>query len=175
MNTSKPIIYLTLWFTGRPCSGKSTIAWKLREEMARRGIQAASLDGDDVRGKLSADLGFSEKDRKENLRRVAHVARLFNENGNFVIASFVSPLEENRDMIRSIIPNFKLCYVKCSLELAEKRDVKGMYKKARLGEIKDFTGIDSAFEEPKQADIVVDTEKYTVHQCVQQILKALNI
>ena len=167
--------FMTLWLTGRPCSGKSTIAWRLREEMNLRGIHTAYLDGDDVRGKLSADLGFSDKDRHENLRRVAHVAQLFNENASFVIAGFVSPTEDMRDLVRGIVKNFKLCYVRCSLETAEKRDVKGMYKKARAGLIKDFTGIGSPFEEPKNAEIVVDTDKYNLEKCVKQILKELGI
>src|SRR3989338_8764190 len=139
---------MTLWLTGRPCAGKTTLAKRLREELDKRGIRTVNLDGDDVRGRLNADLGFSPKDRKENLRRVDQVAQLFNENGNFVIATFITPTNELRDMVRSIIVHFKLCYVKCSPELCEKRDVKGMYKKARKGEIKDFTGVSVPFEEP---------------------------
>src|SRR5687767_12966357 len=130
---------LTLWLTGRPCAGKTTIAKRLREELARLGLPTASLDGDDVRGRLNADLGFSDKDRRENLRRVGHVAQLFNDNGIFVIATFVTPTNEMRDLVRGIVSNFKLCYVNCSPKLCEERDVKGMYKKARKGEIKEFT------------------------------------
>ena len=163
----------TLWLTGLPCSGKTTLAKRLKEELDNRGYKAVHLDGDDVRGKLNEDLGFSVEDRKENLRRIAHVAKLFNENGNFVIASFVSPTNEYRRMIKETIGDFKLVYLKCSAETCEKRDVKGMYKRARLGEIKDFTGVSAAFEEPTNADIIVDTENQDPETCVNQILSSL--
>lgn len=165
----------TLWLTGLPCSGKTTLAKRLKEELDNRGYKTVALDGDDVRGKLNADLGFSPEDRKENLRRIAHVARLFNHNGNFAVASFVSPTEEYRRMIKEIVGNFKLVYVKCSLKECEKRDIKGMYKKARNGEIKEFTGISAPFEEPKDADIIVDTEKDDVETCVKKILDSLKV
>lgn len=165
----------TLWLTGLPCSGKTTIAKRLKEELDNRGYNAVHLDGDDVRGKLNADLGFSAEDRKENLRRIAHVAKLFNESGNFVIASFVSPTNEYRKMIKEIIGNFKLVHINCSLKACEKRDVKGMYKRARLGEISEFTGVSAPFEVPDDADIVVDTEKNDVETCVSEILKELKI
>ena len=165
----------TLWLTGLPCSGKTTIAKRLKEELDNRGYKAVSLDGDDVRGKLNADLGFSEADRNENLRRIAHVADLFNRNGNFVIASFVSPANRYRKMVKDIIGNFKLVYIKCSVEECEKRDVKGMYKKARKGEIKDFTGVSAPFEEPNDVDIVIDTESNDLETCVNAILMALKV
>ena len=165
----------TLWLTGLPCAGKTTLAKRLKEELDNRGYKAVHLDGDDVRGKLNADLGFSPDDRKENLRRVAHIARLFNENGNFVIASFVSPLEELRQMVRRIIGNFQLCYVKCGLATCEKRDLKGMYKRARRGEIEQFTGVSALFEEPADAEIVVDTENNDVGQCLAHILREMHI
>ena len=133
------------------------------------------LDGDDVRGKLNADLGFSAEDRKENLRRVAHIAKLFNENGNFVIASFVSPSNQLRKMIADIVGNFKLVYAKCSLETCEKRDVKGMYKKARSGEIREFTGVSAPFEKPDNGSIVVDTENNNIEECVEQILQKMKV
>ena len=163
----------TLWLTGLPCSGKTTLAKRLKEELDNRGYKAVRLDGDDVRGKLNEDLGFSVKDRNENLRRIAHVARLFNENGNFVIASFVSPLNEYRKMVKGIIGNFKLVYLKCSVETCEKRDVKSMYKRARLGEIEEFTGVSAPFEEPDDADMIIDTETQDIEICVRQILKNL--
>lgn len=165
----------TLWFTGRPCAGKSTLAAALEEALEKRGVHVSRLDGDDVRNKLNADLGFTDKDRLENLRRVAHVAQLFNENDSFVVATFVSPTNEMRRLVRGIIGNFKLCYVKCSAELCEKRDVKGMYKKARLGQIKDFTGVSAPFEEPDECEIVVDTGHHSVEQCVGQILRAIGV
>ena len=166
---------MTLWFTGRPCSGKSTIALRLIDEMRQRGYRTVHIDGDDVRGKLNADLGFSDKDRKENLRRVAYVMQLFNENGSFVIATFVSPTNDLREMVRGIIGNFKLCYVQCSLETCEERDVKGMYRKARAGLIPEFTGVTSPFEEPVKVDITVDTEHNALDDCVRQILCGLGM
>jgi len=165
----------TLWLTGLPCSGKTTLAKRIKEELDNRGYKAVSLDGDDVRGRLNKDLGFSREDRKENLRRIAHVAKLFNRNGNFVIASFVSPTNEYRKMVKEIIDNFKLVYVNCSVEACEKRDVKGMYKKARKGEIKEFTGISAPFEAPDSADIIVDTENNDLETCVNTILLSLKV
>lgn len=164
---------MTLWLTGRPCAGKSTLAAALEEVLEKRGVHVARLDGDDVRNKLNADLGFTDKDRAENLRRVAHVAQLFNENESFVIATFVSPTNEMRRLVRGIIQNFRLCYVKCTAEVCENRDVKGMYKKARLGQIKDFTGVSAPFEEPDKCEIVVDTGASSVEQCVAEILRAI--
>lgn len=166
-------LHTTLWLTGLPCSGKTTLGKRLKEELDNRGYKTVHLDGDDVRGKLNADLGFSDQARHENLRRVAHVARLFNENGNFVIASFISPTNELRKMVKEIIGNFKLVYLKCSLETCEKRDIKDMYKKARKGEIPDFTGISAPFEEPQEPDIIVDTERDNVGTCVKEILRSL--
>jgi len=163
----------TLWLTGLPCAGKTTIAKRLKEELDNRGYYTNHLDGDDVRGALNEDLGFTPEDRKENLRRIAHVSKLFNKNGTFVIASFVSPTNELRNMIKSIVENFKLVYVKCSLKECEKRDVKGMYKRARTGEIPQFTGVSAPFEEPKNPDIVVDTENSNLEECVKQILTNL--
>jgi adenylylsulfate kinase len=160
----------TIWITGLPCSGKTTIAKRLEGELLNRGYRVAHLDGDDVRQKLNSDLGFSPEDRRENLRRIAHVAQLFNEKGNFVIASFVSPTNEYRRMIRSIIENMKLVYLKCSIEECERRDTKEMYQKARTGEIKEFTGISAPFEEPENPDLVLDTEKLDPEECVKRIL-----
>ena len=143
--------------------------------MLKRGLQTANLDGDNVRAGLNRDLGFSDADRRENLRRVAHVAELFNENGTFVIATFVSPTHEMRKLVRSLVRRFKLCHVKCSPETCERRDVKGMYRKARRGEIKDFTGVHAPYEEPRDAEITVDTERHNVAACTRQILKALGV
>lgn len=143
--------------------------------MLKRGVRTANLDGDDVREGLNMDLGFSEQDRRENLRRVAHVAELFNDNGMFVIATFVSPTRDMRKLVRSLVNRFKLCYVKCSPETCESRDVKGMYRRARRGKIKNFTGIDAPYEEPRDAEITVDTERHNVAECTRQILKALGV
>lgn len=169
------LLRTTLWLTGLPCSGKTTIAKRLKEELDNRGFKAVHLDADDIRTKLNADLGFSSQDRKENLRRVAHVAKLFNNNGNFVIASFVSPQEEYRRMAKEITGNFKLVFVKCSPQACEKRDVKGMYKKARAGEIKDFTGVSAPFEEPLDAEIIIDTECSSVEECVSELLDKIGV
>lgn len=161
----------TLWLTGLPCSGKTTIAKRLKEELDNNGFRTVHFDAEHIRGTLNADLGFSEKDRVENLRRVAHVAKLFNDNGIFVIASFVSPTNKMRRMIKEIIKNMKLVYLKCDLKICEKRDVKGMYRKARRGLIREFTGISAPFEIPNNADVVVDTAKYDVESSVRKILE----
>lgn len=150
------------------------MAKRLKEELNLYGIKAVHLDGDDVRGGINKDLDFSDEGRKENLRRVAHISEIFNKNGIVAIASFVSPTNKVRDMIHRIIGKMKLVYLKCSLEECKNRDVKGMYKKARNGDIKDFTGISSAFEEP-HADLIVDTEKNDVEKCVREILIYLKI
>lgn len=165
----------TLWLTGLPCAGKTTLAKRIKEELDNRGYNTTHLDGDDVRGKLNEDLGFSEEDRKENLRRVAHVAKLFNQSGMFVIASFVSPTDVLRNMIKDIVGNFKLVFVKCSVDECKKRDVKGMYKRAMAGEIPEFTGVSAPFDEPSDADIVVDTQNNDVEECVNMILTRLNV
>ncbi len=164
---------MTLWLTGRPCSGKTSISKQLKMELASRGIHAVCMDGDAVRHGLNKDLGFSPQDRQENLRRVAHVCELFNANGIFVIAAFVSPTNDLREMVRGLITHFKLCYVSCPLEAAEARDVKGMYKKARLGIIKEFTGISAPFEEPGHPEIVVESSQATAAECVKRIMDKL--
>lgn len=164
---------MTLWLTGRPCSGKTSISKQLNVELTGRGIHVVNLDGDILRKSLNKDLGFSAKDRWENLRRVAHVCELFNDNGLFVIATFITPTNDLRQMVREIIPNFKMCYVACSLDAAEKRDVKGMYKKARIGIIKEFTGISAPFEEPVDPEITVDAERTSLIDCVKQIMSIL--
>lgn len=164
----------TIWLTGLPCAGKTTLADRLKEEIDNldRGYRTHRLDGDDVRGKLNKGLGFSSEDRIENLRRVSHLARYVNENGGLVLASFVSPENEMRDLVKNIVgeDTFKLVYVKCSTEECESRDVKGMWKLAREGKIDDFTGVDGKFEDPKNPSIVVDTSKDDLETCVNSIL-----
>ncbi|MFH1045359.1 MAG: adenylyl-sulfate kinase [Candidatus Omnitrophota bacterium] len=167
------LLRTTLWLTGLPCAGKTTLAKRLKEELDNRGYKTVHLDADDIRNKLNADLGFSPEDRKENLRRVAHISKLFNENGNFVVTSFVSPTNEYRKMAKEIIGNFKLVFVKCSVKTCEERDIKGMYKKARSGEIKDFTGVSAPFEEPVDADVVVDSQENSIEDCVKKILDSI--
>ena len=164
----------TLWFTGLPCSGKSVLADAVAEDLRNRGMKVERLDGDNVRKGLTRDLGFSEEDRNMNIERVTFVAKLLTRNGVAVLASFVSPYNKIRDYSRKEIGDYILVFVKCSLEVCEERDVKGMYAKARAGEIKDFTGIDHPFEEPENPDIIVETNTQTVEQSKDIILKALD-
>jgi adenylylsulfate kinase len=161
--------YFTLWLTGLPCSGKTTIAEELEKKLKKEGFPVAHLDGDDVRRGLNSDLGFSKEDRHENLRRIGYVSELFNQKGNYVIASFVSPLEEYRALLKDTISDFKLVYVNTPLEECVKRDVKGMYAKALRGEMKGFTGIDAPFEEPKDAGLIVYTKEESLQESVEKI------
>lgn len=164
----------TLWFTGLPCSGKSVLADAIAKDLKERGMKVERLDGDIVRKSLTRDLGFTEEDRNKNIERVTFVAKLLTRNGVAVLASFVSPYNKIRAYSRKEIGDYILVYVKCPVEVCEERDVKGMYAKARAGEIKDFTGIDHPFEEPDKSDIIVDTDKQTVQESKEIVLKALN-
>ncbi|MFW9827324.1 MAG: adenylyl-sulfate kinase [Candidatus Thorarchaeota archaeon] len=163
----------TLWFTGLPCSGKTILANAVAEELRKKGMKVERLDGDIVRKSLTRDLGFTEEDRNKNIERVTFVAKLLTRNGVAVLASFVSPYNKIRAYSRNEIGDYILVYVKCSLEECENRDVKGMYAKARAGEIKDFTGIDHPFEEPDNAEIVVETDKQEVEESKEIILRTL--
>jgi len=164
-----------LWFTGLSCAGKSTLAYEIEEELFKRGLRAYVLDGDNVRTGLNKDLGFSAEDRKENIRRIGEVAKLFVDAGLIVMAAFISPYEKDRESVRSIVEDneFVEIYVKCSLEVCEQRDVKGFYKKARAGILKNFTGIDDPYEEPEHPEIVVETDKMTVEKSVEKIMNYL--
>jgi adenylylsulfate kinase len=164
----------TLWFTGLACSGKSVLADALAEDLKKRGMKVERLDGDIVRKSLTRDLGFSDEDRRMNIERVTFVAKLLTRNGVAVLASFISPFNDIRAYSREEIGTYILVYVKCPIEVCEQRDVKGMYAKARAGEIKKFTGIDSPFEEPNSADITVDTSKQTIEESKKIILNALD-
>jgi len=164
----------TLWFTGLPCSGKTVLADVIADELKKKGMKVERLDGDIVRKSLTRDLGFTEEDRNMNIERVTFVAKLLSRNGVAVLASFVSPYNKIRAYSREEIENYILVYVRCSLKECENRDVKGMYAKARAGEIKDFTGIDHPFEDPDNADIVVETDKQTIEESKKIILKSLN-
>ena len=164
----------TLWFTGLACSGKTVLADALADDLRKKGMKIERLDGDIVRKSLTKDLGFTEEDRKQNIERVTFVAKLLTRNGVIVLASFISPYNKIREYSRKEIGNYILVYVKCSLEECEDRDVKGMYTKARAGEIKDFTGIDHPFEEPDNPDIIVETDKQTIEESKKIILDALN-
>ena len=164
----------TLWFTGLPCSGKTVLADVVADELKKKGMKVERLDGDIVRKSLTRDLGFTEEDRNMNIERVTFVAKLLSRNGVAVLASFVSPYNKIRTYSRKEIEDYILVYIKCSLEECEKRDVKGMYAKARAGEIKDFTGIDHPFEDPDNPDIIIETDKQSVEESKELILKALN-
>ncbi|MFX1274396.1 MAG: adenylyl-sulfate kinase [Promethearchaeota archaeon] len=164
----------TLWFTGLACSGKTVLADAVAEELRKKGMNVERLDGDIVRKNLTKDLGYSDKDRRMNIERVTFVAKLLTRNGVAVLASFISPFNDIRAYSREEIGDFILVYVKCSLQECENRDVKGMYAKARAGEIKEFTGIDSPFEEPDTADIIVESDKQTIDESKNIILNALD-
>ena len=159
------------WFTGLSGAGKSTLAMRVEEALFQKGLQTYVLDGDNVRHGLNADLGFTPDDRAENIRRVGHVAALMADAGSICITSFISPYRSDRDRARMILPErFHEIHIKASLNACETRDPKGLYKKARKGEISDFTGIDSPYEAPDNPDLVVDTENNDVETCVQQII-----
>ncbi len=164
-----------LWFTGLSGSGKSTLAKALEQKLHNAGRMTALLDGDNIRSGLNRNLGFSEGDREENIRRIAEVAKLFLQNGIITLASFVSPTKEMREMARQIISpdDFIEIFVDCPLEECEKRDVKGLYKKARAGAIPNFTGIDAPFEAPSAPDLTLHTDRESVDESVQKIMDFL--
>ena len=166
---------VTLWFTGLSGAGKSTIAVILERMLVERGRLAYRLDGDNVRHGLNKNLGFSAEDRAENIRRVGEVARLFTDAGVIVIASFISPYRADRDAVRAMMPpgDFVEVYVKVSLEAAERRDPKGLYKKARAGEVRGFTGIDDPYEEPLRPELVVETEQFTPDESARTVIELL--
>jgi adenylylsulfate kinase len=161
-----------IWMTGLSGAGKSTLAVHLEEELYKRGYLTRILDNDQTRDGLNSDLGFSREDRHENLRRVAEVAKLFCSTGVIVIVSFISPTNFSREQARKIIgdDDFVLAYVNSSFDVCEKRDVKGLYKKARMGLIPMFTGIDSPFDLPEKPDIEVRTDQVSVQEGVDQLL-----
>jgi adenylyl-sulfate kinase len=163
----------TLWFTGLPCSGKSAVADRVAEVLRQRGLRVERLDGDIVRQSLTRDLGFSRKDRDENIRRVTFVAKLLTRNGVAVLTSFISPYREIRAEARKEIANFIEVYAKCPLEVCIERDIKGMYKKAMKGEIKEFTGISDPYEEPLNPEILLETDKETVEESTARVFKRL--
>ena len=165
----------TIWFTGLSGSGKSTLANALEKRLWERGVRAYVLDGDNVRHGLNQDLGFSPEDRTENIRRVGEVAKLFTDAGVVSLTAFISPYRKDRDRVRSIMAegDFIEVFVDCNLEECERRDPKGLYKRARAGEIKEFTGISAPYEPPLNPEIVVNTGKADVETCVLQVLSYL--
>lgn len=163
-----------LWFTGLSGSGKSTVANKVEELLFEKNKHTYLLDGDNIRHGLCRDLGFSLDDRTENIRRIGEVGRLFIDSATITLGTFVSPLRKDREEIRKLLGHdFIEVYVKCSLETCESRDPKDLYKKARRGEIKDFTGIDSPYEEPLDPEIVLDTDNLDIDQCAKKVIDYL--
>jgi len=164
----------TIWFTGMPCSGKTTLAEAFKPYLEEQGYSVVLLDGDILRTGLCSGLGFSDEDREENLRRVAHVAELLNSNYNIVLASYVSPTEKLRGVVKDIITNIKMVHVDASAEECATRDVKGMWAKAKAGEIKGFTGYDAPYNAPI-ADLVLKTTDKTVQENVEELKAFLGI
>ncbi len=171
-NNHKAVI---LWFTGLSGAGKSTLAHAVEERLHQRNSRTFVLDGDNVRHGLCGDLGFSDEDRQENIRRIGEVAKLFIGAGVITLTAFISPFKVDRKKVRELVPegDFIEIYCDCSLEICESRDVKGLYKRARLGEIKEFTGISSPYEVPDQPELVVNTGEHTIEECVNQVISFL--
>ncbi len=162
-----------IWLTGLPCSGKTTLSKEIEKYFQDKNLPIQRLDGDVVRTTISNDLGFSKRDRDENIRRVSYIAKMLADNGISVVVAFVSPYEKMRSFAREICPNFVGVYVKCSLEECKRRDVKGMYAKAERGEIEDFTGINDPYEKPSRAEVVIDTEKGNIKNSLKKLKKLL--
>ena len=166
---------MLLWFTGLSGSGKSTIAHRVEEVLFNKGWYTYILDGDNVRHGLNGDLGFSENDRRENIRRIGEVAKLFVDGGVVVLAAFISPYREDRDRVRALFEEgeFVEIYVECDLKTCERRDPKGLYRKARAGELPDFTGIDSPYEEPLNPELVIGTGWLDITDSVNRVVDYL--
>lgn len=164
-----------LWFTGLSGSGKSTIANAVSHELFRQGISEYVLDGDNIRHGLNKDLGFSDFDRTENIRRIGEVAKLFVDSGKVVTTAFISPFRSDRDQVRALFEagEFIEVFVQCPIEECERRDPKQLYAKARRGEIKDFTGIDSPYEAPEKPEITLHSDQVTVEEAVEQVFAYL--
>ena len=166
---------VTIWFTGLSGSGKSTLARAAEEALFERGCQVYVLDGDNIRHGLNRDLGFSPADRTENIRRIGEVAKLFTDFGAIVLTAFISPYREDRNTARAVHADddFVEVFVDCSLDVCEQRDTKGLYKKARRGEIREFTGISAPYEPPEAAELTLNTAKSSVEECVAQLIDYL--
>ncbi|MFM2588574.1 adenylyl-sulfate kinase [Vibrio sp. TBV020] len=172
LKQQQPVV---LWFTGLSGSGKSTVANAVEKKLLELGKHSYLLDGDNVRHGLNKDLGFSDEDRVENIRRIGEVAKLFVDSGAIVLTAFISPFISDRDQVRELLDcgQFLEVFIDTPLEVCEQRDPKGLYKKARAGEIKHFTGIDSEYEAPTSAEIHVKTADATIEACAQQIIDTL--
>jgi adenylylsulfate kinase len=162
----------TIWLTGLSGSGKSTIAVELEKQLWDRGVHAFVLDGDNIRHGLNKDLGFSPSDRTENIRRIGEVAKLFTEAGMIAITAFISPYRADRDQVRAVMHDgdFIEVHAECSLDVCEQRDPKGLYKKARAGEIPEFTGISAPYEAPRNPELVLRTDQLSEEECVTRLL-----
>jgi adenylylsulfate kinase len=172
LNNHKSVV---IWFTGLSGSGKSTLAHLVEEELHQKGCRTFVLDGDNVRHGLSSNLDFSDDDRKENIRRIGEVSKLMMDAGLISITAFISPFRKERNMVRNMLPqgNFIEIYCNASLEICEARDVKGMYKRARAGEIKNYTGIDSPYEEPKDPELIINTDRESLEKSVNKVIDFL--
>jgi adenylylsulfate kinase len=172
LNKHKSVV---IWFTGLSGSGKSTLAHSVEEELHNLGCRTYVLDGDNIRHGLSSDLTFSDDDRKENIRRIGEAAKLMMEAGVIAMAAFISPFKKDRNLVRQLLPqgDFIEIYCKASLETCESRDVKGLYKRARTGEIKNYTGIDSPYEAPDNPELVINTEGELLEESVTKVINFL--
>lgn len=172
MNSHKSAV---LWFTGLSGSGKSTLSHAVEDRLYKLGCRTYVLDGDNIRHGLCQDLGFSDADRTENIRRIGEVSKLLADSGVLTLSAFVSPFRSDRDAVRELLGegDFIEIYCKCDLSVCEDRDVKGLYKKARAGEIPEFTGINSPYEEPLDPEVAVDTAAQTIEESVEQVINVL--
>jgi adenylylsulfate kinase len=164
-----------VWFTGLSGSGKSTLAHAVEKKLHALCVRSYVLDGDNIRSGLNKDLTLSPEDRKENVRRISEVAKLMVDAGLLIFASFIAPYKESREYVRSLMINWPYyeVYVKCNIEICAKRDPKGFYKKAKLGQITNMTGISDPYEEPENASLIIETDKFDLHQCVNDIIDFL--
>lgn len=173
IKTHQPLL---IWLTGLSGSGKSTIASELETRLNKDfGVHTYLLDGDNIRTGLNKDLGFSSEDREENIRRIGEVAKLMVDAGLVVITAFISPFQRDRDLVRELLPDgqFWEVYVECPIEICEQRDPKGLYQKARQGEIPEFTGISSPYEPPQKPELILNTEKFKLEENVEQVIQTL--
>ena len=173
IKTHQPLL---IWLTGLSGSGKSTIASELETRLNKDfGVHTYLLDGDNIRAGLNKDLGFSSEDREENIRRIGEVAKLMVDAGLVVITAFISPFQRDRDLVRELLPDgqFWEVYVECPIEICEQRDPKGLYQKARQGEIPEFTGISSPYEPPQKPELILNTEKFKLEENVERVIQTL--
>jgi len=168
---------LALWFTGLSGAGKSTLAHAVEERLFSMGAHTYVFDGDNVRHGLCRDLGFGREERSENIRRIAEMVKLFLDAGLIALTAFISPFREDRQRVREILgaENFFEIYCRCSLETCEQRDVKGIYRKARLGEVAHFTGITSPYEAPEHPNLILDTDRQSLEECVEAVVRAIGM